>query len=89
MALAPGPKEFICSARDCKNSAVWKITWRNPALHYGRSKVWLACADHLDFLVGYFDARNFPYEIEETTAQDLAGDLAAENSKDQNLANGN
>ncbi len=63
MPLAPGPRELVCSARDCATLATWKIVWTNPTLHYGRSKTWLACDDHLEELRGYFTYRSFPHEV--------------------------
>ncbi len=68
MALAPGPKEFICSARGCTEPAVWMIEWSNPNIHYGRTKKWLACDQHREELKSYFAYRNFPYEVTAFTA---------------------
>lgn len=67
MPLAPGPEDFVCSARECTQGARWKITWSNPGLPFGRQKVWLACGDHLDHLKGYFEYRNFPFQVEAFT----------------------
>jgi hypothetical protein len=40
--------------------ATWQLIWRNPKLHpEGRTKSWLACQEHLDFLSQYLDARGF------------------------------
>lgn len=63
MVLAPGPREFICSARSCRSPAQWLIEWSNPEIHYGRTKKWLACDDHLEELRGYFEYRSFPHEV--------------------------
>ncbi len=63
MPLAPGPSEFVCSARECTALAVWRIDWSNPAIHYGRSKTWLACDEHLEELKSYFTYRNFPHQV--------------------------
>jgi hypothetical protein len=54
-----------CSRAGCRNRAVHRIAWRNPALHdAGRRKVWLACDEHLDYLQGFLAARSFPLEVE-------------------------
>lgn len=63
MVLAPGPEEAICSARKCPAAAKWSITWSNPTIPYGRSKIWLSCDQHLLELRGYFDYRGFPYQV--------------------------
>lgn len=60
MALAKGPESLICSARECEESAAWAIVWSNPAIHFGRSKTWLACETHRDHLDAYLKVRNFP-----------------------------
>lgn len=49
-----------CSARQCTEPAAYAVCWRNPKLHYGREKVWLACEGHRDFLVEYVKLRDFP-----------------------------
>lgn len=62
MALARGPQDFICSARECESPATEVIQWRNPKIHTGRVKTWMACPEHIDFLVQYLDYRSFPWE---------------------------
>ncbi len=50
----------ICSAKGCEQSAVWALRWNNPKLHTpDRRKVWLACAEHLDWLSSFLSARGF------------------------------
>jgi len=40
------------------------VIWRNPKIHTdGRTKTWQACAEHLDFLRDYLDARGFFLEV--------------------------
>ncbi|PKY71756.1 hypothetical protein CYJ19_08510 [Winkia neuii] len=53
-----------CSARKCTEPAEFAVCWRNPKLHYGREKVWLACPGHRDFLVDYVKLRDFPVRVE-------------------------
>ena len=43
MALGVEAASGICSARECTNAAIYRIDWRNPAIHRGRTKTWLAC----------------------------------------------
>ena len=54
MALGVEAASGICSARECTNAAIYRIDWRNPAIHRGRTKTWLACEDHLSYLENYF-----------------------------------
>ena len=63
MALGVESASGICSARECTNAAIYRIDWRNPAIHRGRTKTWLACEEHLSYLEGYFTYRSFPYEV--------------------------
>lgn len=60
MPIAEGPETLTCSARRCEKAAAWAIVWSNPAIHYGRSKTWLACDEHREFLHDYLAYRNFP-----------------------------
>jgi len=40
------------------------VVWRNPKIHTdGRTKTWLACAEHVDFLRDYLAARDFFLEV--------------------------
>lgn len=63
MALGVEAASGICSARECTNAAIYRIDWRNPAIHRGRTKTWLACEEHRSYLEGYFRYRSFPYEV--------------------------
>lgn len=54
----------VCSRAECKNPAEFKIEWRNPKIHdESRTKTWLACAEHKDYLSEYLSARNFPVTV--------------------------
>lgn len=54
-----------CSRAGCRTSATQRITWRNPRIHTGdRSKVWLACDEHVGVLRDFLAARAFPLEVE-------------------------
>lgn len=62
--LGLGTTETRCSRAGCDESAVWAVNWRNPRIHGPeRVKVWLACADHVEFLREYLAGRDFPVEI--------------------------
>lgn len=63
MALARGPRDLICSARECEQAATQALVWSNPAIHTGRTKTWLSCPHHVDFLRDYLAYRRFPVEI--------------------------
>jgi hypothetical protein len=63
MALGHGIEHAVCSTRECENPAEFLIEWSNPKIHTGRTKKWLACADHRQFLIDYLRYRNFPYEV--------------------------
>lgn len=60
MALNPGPEDLICSTRGCSAPAEKAVLWKNPKIHHGRHKTWLACDNHTDFLRQYLAYRNFP-----------------------------
>jgi hypothetical protein len=50
----------LCSARGCRDAAVWQLQWNNPKLHTPeRRKVWLACAEHRESLELFLGARGF------------------------------
>lgn len=50
-----------CSRAGCTAPADWNVNWRNPRIHGPeRVKVWLACAEHREFLQEYLSSRGFP-----------------------------
>lgn len=56
--------ELVCSAKACRNVAVWAVQWRNPRIHdETRRKVWTACEDHRDWLQEFLLARSFPVTV--------------------------
>lgn len=63
MALARGPEEGVCAARECSRPATLRIEWSNPKIPWAASKVWLSCAEHEAFLADYMRYRGFPFEI--------------------------
>lgn len=57
--------ENICSAKGCREQAVWALRWNNPKLHTAdRRKTWLACEDHRSHLGDFLDRRGFLREVE-------------------------
>ena len=54
-----------CSARGCKEEAVWALRWQNPKIHEPeRRKVWLACEAHREHLSDFLAARGFLREVD-------------------------
>lgn len=53
-------RDLMCSAKGCREAALWALRWNNPKLHGPeRRKTWLACADHRDHLAHFLSARSF------------------------------
>lgn len=64
MIGAGEPEPFTCSRAGCRETAAWRIEWRNPRIHsVDRVKVWLACPGHVDFLREFLAAREFPLTV--------------------------
>ncbi|MFB6609082.1 hypothetical protein ACFCVO_02070 [Agromyces sp. NPDC056379] len=62
--LGASPDHGTCSRAQCRESATWRIDWRNPRIHTGdRSKTWLACDEHVEYLRGFLEARSFPVVV--------------------------
>jgi len=52
--------DLMCSAKGCRESALWALRWNNPKLHDPqRRKTWLACEAHRDHLEHFLSARSF------------------------------
>jgi hypothetical protein len=61
--------ELTCSRAGCRESATFRIEWRNPKLHtVDRVKAWLACDEHVDYLSEFLGAREFPLRVVAATA---------------------
>ena len=75
------PEALTCSRANCRETAVWRIEWRNPKIHAeDRVKVWLACDEHVDFLREFLAARDFPLRVVAVgagTAPQVAGGAAS------------
>lgn len=64
MLGADAPLGDRCSRAGCGGSAVARVNWRNPRIHpETRVKVWLACAEHREFLHDYLQSRGFPVVV--------------------------
>jgi hypothetical protein len=60
----------ICSARGCRERAVWVLSWNNPKLHTpDRRKSWTACEEHLEYLRSFLDTRGFLREVAPSASQ--------------------
>jgi len=58
------PEPLTCSRAGCRETASWRVEWRNPRIHTAdRVKVWLACGEHVDYLREFLAAREFPVTV--------------------------
>ncbi|QSB06636.1 hypothetical protein [Natronoglycomyces albus] len=56
--------DLVCSARGCRNEALWALQWRNPRIHsVDRLKTWTACDKHREQLRSFLVSRGFPVEV--------------------------
>ena len=54
------PDAAICSAKGCRNDAVWALVWTNPKVHTpDREKIWVACDEHKESLSRFLSVRSF------------------------------
>lgn len=59
------PSDLVCSARGCRERALWALRWNNPRLHTAeRRKTWLACEEHRTGLSEHLGSRGFLRETE-------------------------
>ncbi len=57
--------DLTCSAKGCRNAAVWSLLWNTPKIHTpDRRKTWLACEEHRESLSDFLKARSFLREVE-------------------------
>lgn len=60
--------DATCSRAGCRDTARWRIDWRNPRIHgVDRRKTWIACDAHVDYLRGFLASRAFPVQVAELT----------------------
>jgi hypothetical protein len=63
-ARADAEASVTCSRAGCRETANWRVEWRNPRIHSpDRRKIWVACDEHRDFLRDYLAARDFPVMV--------------------------
>ena len=63
-----GPDGLICSAKGCREPAVWRLLWNNPRIHTpDREKVWTACDAHREQLSHHLAVRSFLLRVEPMT----------------------
>lgn len=64
MILGLNPDSPQCSRAECRADAEVSVVWRNPKIHGpDRRKVWLACAEHADYLRDFLASRAFPVTV--------------------------
>jgi hypothetical protein len=64
MSLFGEPAAQECSRAGCRDAASWRLDWSNPQIHTdGRTKTWLACDAHREFLHGFLSSRGFPVTV--------------------------
>lgn len=57
-------EDAVCSRAGCRIAARWRVDWRNPRIHGAdRTKTWVACDDHVDYLREFLLARSFPVSV--------------------------
>jgi hypothetical protein len=55
----------VCSAKGCRETALWALRWNNPRLHSAdRRKSWVACEAHRAPLAEFLELRGFLRAIE-------------------------
>lgn len=76
------PDALACSRAGCRETASWRIEWRNPKIHAAdRVKVWLACPEHVDFLREFLAARSFPVAVHPVDAGGQTGETPTESAQ--------
>ncbi|MDF2807517.1 MAG: hypothetical protein K0S43_2463 [Cellulosimicrobium sp.] len=72
------PEAGTCSRAGCREPAVWRIDWRNPRIHdETRTKTWLACDEHVDYLRGFLESRAFPVAVRPFSGLPIDGEVDA------------
>lgn len=62
--LSTDPGAPLCSRAGCRETARFRVNWRNPRIHAAdRVKVWAACDEHRGFLADYLRSRSFPVTV--------------------------
>jgi hypothetical protein len=54
------PIQAKCSRAGCSQPAKKSLIWANPSIHKnGKSKTWLSCEEHLEYLRAFLTDRSF------------------------------
>jgi hypothetical protein len=54
------PIKAQCSRAGCTQAATTSLIWANPSIHKeGKSKTWLSCKEHLEYLRSFLSDRSF------------------------------
>jgi hypothetical protein len=54
------PIAAMCSRAGCTQTATTSLIWANPSIHQdGKTKTWLSCPEHLDYLRSFLTDRTF------------------------------
>jgi hypothetical protein len=57
-------QEWTCSAKGCREKAVWALRWNNPKIRTPeRRKIWLACDEHREHLSDFLGRRDFLRDV--------------------------
>ena len=80
--MSTAPREPVvdatCSRAGCRAAASWRVDWRNPRIHSAdRTKTWVACDEHRDYLRDFLAARDCPVAVaplDPARARPRAGD---------------
>ena len=60
------PEAVVCSAKGCREAALWVLAWNNPKLHQPeRRKTWVACDGHREHLSTFLSVRGFLKDVVE------------------------
>ncbi|MFC8304699.1 hypothetical protein ACFUCV_13560 [Specibacter sp. NPDC057265] len=69
----PAAEAPVCSRKGCRNQATVQLLWNNPKIHTAeRRKIWLACAEHVQWLQDYLQSRSLWKSTLPLTAKDPA-----------------
>jgi hypothetical protein len=64
IGLGAVPDRHTCSRAGCSETATSRVEWRNPRIHGPeRTKIWLACDEHVAYLRDFLAARDFPVVV--------------------------
>ncbi len=70
IGLGAEPDRHTCSRAGCVDRASSRIEWRNPRIHGPeRTKTWLACDEHVEYLREFLAARDFPVTVHALEAE--------------------